>query len=85
MTDTIREAIKTLEKLKGQPCSWCNNEWGSHGLVAGHDCPGEAIDKAIADLKQVIDDGQLPYCCSICGRYGCMNDHGYGGPGPDAY
>lgn len=87
MTDTIREAIKTLSALMGTPCPYCGGKWGAHFRMntTGKVCAGVEIDQAIIGLKQVLDNEQLPFRCPICGRYGCMNDHGYGGPGPDAY
>ncbi len=82
MSDPIRRAIKVLVTLQG-PCAYCNGYWENHGLVNGKKCHGEEINDAIHDIDQVVDLGNLPQCCPICGRYGCMNDHGYGGPGPE--
>jgi hypothetical protein len=84
MSDPIRDGIKVLIQLQG-PCSFCNGSWHNHKLVNGKKCFGKEIDDAIHDIEQVIDNGELPQRCPICGcgRYGCMNDHGYGGPGPE--
>jgi hypothetical protein len=47
-------------------------------LVGGKD---KKVDESLKILEGLVERGT----CAICGVFGCMNDHGYGGPGPDAY
>jgi predicted RNA-binding Zn-ribbon protein involved in translation (DUF1610 family) len=78
MKDKIRNAIKILSTLIGTPCPYCGGKWGAHRKVnSGLDCAAVPIEEAIKDLKSVLDNEQLPFSCPICGRYGCMHDHGY--------
>jgi len=45
--------------------------------------PGQTDE--VQDAIKVLDGLIHRGTCSICGEFGCMSDHGYGGPGPDAY